>query len=181
MLVSILLLFLSFHPCSIFSSSPPLLSQPSAGKSPPPYEPGPAQGFFLLNGSFPIPLLLVWGWGWGVQILGHSLGWSNVTYHSKLPGSGFVIMKEHIVPHSQLLVALLKSSNKTFAASSLKNFVHNSSQPNLFSRRHFSLVRSCRNNYRRTPQNETAGVKVNYCAEYSTANEKHGLLLAPSE
>lgn len=120
-------------------------------------------------------LLPVDSWRWGKSriserlvsrscwhLLGHSLGGSNIIYHYKLPGSRFVIVKEHIVPRSQLLDALFKSSDITFAASYLKNFIHSGSQPNLFSRRHFRLLRSCNNSNRRIPQNQAAGVKVNY-------------------
>lgn len=75
-----------------------------------------------------------------LHLLGHRLGCSNIIYHCKLPGSCSIIVKGCIVPHSQLLVALFKSSDIMFAASSLKNFIYNGSQPNLFSRRHFRLL-----------------------------------------
>lgn len=100
-----------FHLLFFFS-----FTQPAISRKVPPYDPSPAHGFLLLKGSFPKPLFFFEG----ADLLGHSLGCSNVTYHSKLPGSRIVIVKEHIVPHIQLLVALFKSSDITFAASFLK-------------------------------------------------------------
>uniref|UniRef100_A0A674ME22 Reverse transcriptase domain-containing protein n=1 Tax=Takifugu rubripes TaxID=31033 RepID=A0A674ME22_TAKRU len=51
-------------PYSILYLSFPLSSlstQPAISRRVPLHEPGPAQGFFLLKGSFSLPLLLVWG------------------------------------------------------------------------------------------------------------------------
>ena len=53
---------------SLYSLCPLSLSL-SLSRKVPPCEPGPAQGFFLLNGSFPLPLCLPGGSGSGVVTL----------------------------------------------------------------------------------------------------------------
>lgn len=64
----------------LFISSPSSLSSSSSWPGPPsvqgsPYEQGPAQGFFLLKGSFSLPGLLAWGWGPGILWSTYSQFW----------------------------------------------------------------------------------------------------------